>query len=255
MIRRFREHASKQNWFAIGIDLGIVVLGVFLGLQVNNWNQARAERAKGAEYRTRLSDELRTTENAMRGLEAYANASRASGEAALRVLNDPRTPAGGEFLVDAYQASQIVPRGGRHATYDEIIGSGALDSVGPPALRDQISNYYWRMDGLLSLDAGSSTYRERLRTLMPNIVQEAIRSKCDERLADQGDGMIIASLPTRCDPHLDGAVASHVAARLRAVPDLAGALNRQLSALDARSKSYGKLAANARDLRLSVERY
>ena len=253
MIRRFREHATKQNWVAVAVDFVIVVVGVFLGIQVNNWNQMRVDRNTGAEYRERLSDELRTTENAMRGLEAYSNAAKTSGGAALLVLNDAKAPADGKFLFDAYQASQIVPRGGRHATYDEIMASGALNDVGPPALRDKISNFYWRMDGLLSLDAGSPAYREKIRTAMPNAVQQAIRAKCDERLSDAGNGLIIASLPQTCDFQIDAALASQVASRLRVEPGLDDALNRQLSALDARSSSYAKLAANARELRLAIE--
>jgi hypothetical protein len=255
LIRRFREHAAKQNWLSVAIDFVIVALGVFMGIQASNWNQARLDRVKGSEYRGRLADELKATETAMRGLESYADAAGASGRAALAVLDDPKAHADGKFLVDAYQASQIVPRGARHATYDEIIASGHLEEVGPPALRTQISNYYWRMDGILSLDSGSSTYREKLRTAMPNLVQQAIRSRCDERLVDEGNGLIVASLPKQCDARIDPALALRVTSRIRSEPGLADALNRQLSALDARSLSYVKLATNARDLRLAIERH
>jgi hypothetical protein len=255
LIRRFREHAAKQNWFSAAIDLVIVAFGVFMGIQASNWNQARLHRLKGSEYRERLADELQATETAMRGLESYANAAGESGKAALVVLDDPKAHADGRFLVDAYQASQTVPRGAGPSTYDEIIASGHLEEVGPPALRTQISNYYWRMDGILSLDSGSSTYREKLRTAMPNIVQEAIRSHCDERLIDKGNGLIVASLPSQCDASIDPALVLPAVSRIRSEPALADPLNRQLSALDARSVSYAKLAANARALRVAIEQH
>ena len=41
MIRRIREHVAHHNWFAVAIDLAIVVIGVFLGTQASNWNQTR----------------------------------------------------------------------------------------------------------------------------------------------------------------------------------------------------------------------
>ena len=41
IIRRIREHVATQNWFAAGIDLVIAILGVFIGIQVANWNEAR----------------------------------------------------------------------------------------------------------------------------------------------------------------------------------------------------------------------
>ena len=43
ILRRVIEHFRKQEWTAIAIDFLIVVLGVFVGLQVNNWNAARKD--------------------------------------------------------------------------------------------------------------------------------------------------------------------------------------------------------------------
>ena len=38
LLRRFIEHVRKQEWTAIAIDFVIVVVGVFIGIQVANWN-------------------------------------------------------------------------------------------------------------------------------------------------------------------------------------------------------------------------
>src|SRR4051812_39978670 len=54
ILRRITEHLKQQHWTAIAIDLGIVVLGVFIGLQVNNWNEARNDRARERIYLERL---------------------------------------------------------------------------------------------------------------------------------------------------------------------------------------------------------
>ena len=43
LLRRMIIHVEDQNWFAIGIDFFIVVTGVFLGIQLGNWNDARAD--------------------------------------------------------------------------------------------------------------------------------------------------------------------------------------------------------------------
>ena len=42
LLRRITKHVKDQNWFAVGIDFVIVVVGVFIGLQVANWNDDRA---------------------------------------------------------------------------------------------------------------------------------------------------------------------------------------------------------------------
>ena len=43
ILRRIIDHFRNQEWTAIALDFAIVVLGVFLGLQVNNWNASRLE--------------------------------------------------------------------------------------------------------------------------------------------------------------------------------------------------------------------
>ena len=43
--RRISQSIKDQNWMAILVDFAIVVIGVIIGLQVANWNDARLERA------------------------------------------------------------------------------------------------------------------------------------------------------------------------------------------------------------------
>ena len=39
LLRRVTEHVKSQNWFAVWLDFVIVVVGVFLGIQIGNWNE------------------------------------------------------------------------------------------------------------------------------------------------------------------------------------------------------------------------
>ena len=48
LLRRFVAHARKQDWMAIAIEFVLLVLGVFLGIQVSNWNTERENRQKAA---------------------------------------------------------------------------------------------------------------------------------------------------------------------------------------------------------------
>jgi len=41
LLRRITQHVRNQNWFAVFIDFFIVVVGVFIGIQVANWNEER----------------------------------------------------------------------------------------------------------------------------------------------------------------------------------------------------------------------
>ncbi len=44
LLRRIIEHVKAQNWTAVALDFIIVVVGVFIGIQVANWNDALGEQ-------------------------------------------------------------------------------------------------------------------------------------------------------------------------------------------------------------------
>ena len=46
ILRRFSESLKEQNWTAILIEFVLLVVGVFLGIQVSNWNEARIGQAR-----------------------------------------------------------------------------------------------------------------------------------------------------------------------------------------------------------------
>jgi hypothetical protein len=59
ILRRLTEHVKAQNWFAVGIDFFIVVVGVFIGIQVANWNEGRIERIQETAILERLVIEVK----------------------------------------------------------------------------------------------------------------------------------------------------------------------------------------------------
>lgn len=59
LLRRVIDHVRKQEWTAIWIDLVIVVVGVFIGIQVSNWNDERATVRRAAVFSERLRSDLR----------------------------------------------------------------------------------------------------------------------------------------------------------------------------------------------------
>lgn len=61
LLRRITEHIHKQNWFAVLLDFAIVVMGVFIGIQVANWNNEQASREAEAQYLERFKTDLETT--------------------------------------------------------------------------------------------------------------------------------------------------------------------------------------------------
>lgn len=62
ILRRLSEALRKQDWFTVVIETLIVIFGVFIGLQVNNWNAAHEERVREAAYLQRLHEDLEAAE-------------------------------------------------------------------------------------------------------------------------------------------------------------------------------------------------
>jgi hypothetical protein len=58
ILRRVIAHVRDQQWTAVAIDFVIVVAGVFVGIQVANWNTERQNRELAQGYLDRLHREI-----------------------------------------------------------------------------------------------------------------------------------------------------------------------------------------------------
>jgi len=63
LLRRFTKHFGEQNWYAVGLDMLVVVLGIFLGMQVNEWNSNRHLRSEEAQYLRALDVDIRASKH------------------------------------------------------------------------------------------------------------------------------------------------------------------------------------------------
>jgi|GEM_PF-4355150 len=59
ILRHLTKHVKDQNWFAVGLDFFIVVVGVFVGLQVQQWSQSiRSGRCRSSAICWRISKSI-----------------------------------------------------------------------------------------------------------------------------------------------------------------------------------------------------
>ena len=93
LLRRVTEHVKNQNWIAVGIDFAIVVIGVFIGLQVANWSETRAQYQRELTYLERLDAEFEIVENRLNQTIATSELARNS----LRSLSQAHDQGAGAF--------------------------------------------------------------------------------------------------------------------------------------------------------------
>ena len=254
MIRRITERSAHHDWFAVAIDLCIVIAGVFLGMQANNWNEARIDRARARSYHARLVEDLRRTEWLSQASIAYYRDVRTHALATLRGIEHPDSATGVSFVNDAYQATQIFLRSGKHSTYDEILSSGNAELIGSTALRERLANFYSRMDGLTPLTSVAQPYRTRIRSLIPYSVQTRIRAQCDETLSDAGGGLIVARLSQTCNVAILPADVAEAVIAIRSAPGLKQDLTGTLTDLDSKILNFSKVDSAAREMRGILEK-
>jgi hypothetical protein len=253
VIRRIREHVAGHNWFAVGVDLAIVVIGVFLGLQANNWNQQRLDAAQGRIYRAMLIDDLTDNRQNLAMRIAYYGEVRAASLATLGRLERADGDFGEIFLVDAYQASQILPWALKRTTYDQIMSVGAMANLGSQKVQDQIANYFVGAEIAGANLAPASPYREIVRRVLPYAVQQRIRTACPEVIRADARGASHLVLVGNCRPGLDTALVRQAAAKLRSTPGIVDDLTRSIVDIDLKLSSLARVANRAAALQRTLE--
>ena len=131
LLRRVMKHVRDQNWFAVGIDFLIVVTGVFIGIQVSNWNEVRKEGADRQLYIAQLISDLEEIENlANRQAQLYADRALAANRVMVFLRSAGTVPDDPEqFELDlglVGRASVPVPRS---AAVIELLSTGRLGSI------------------------------------------------------------------------------------------------------------------------------
>ena len=58
LLRRITKHVQDQNWFAVGLDFTIVVVGILIAFQITNWSEAQSERAELTRAESALQSDL-----------------------------------------------------------------------------------------------------------------------------------------------------------------------------------------------------
>lgn len=246
--RRIREHISTHNWFAVSVDLVIVVLGVFLGTQVSNWNAERLAHEAGDTYRARIVQDIETNRDDMQLRRAYYEQVRGFGLRVLADLEGAQRLPDETFLIAAYQATQIYPRPMNRATYDEVLAVGALNTLGDAETRNRISNHYVAVETSELTFRNVPAYREIVRRMIPYRVQSSIRTNCAETLDFSGSGLGRMTLPSTCELGLSESELARAAARVRAAPGLEQEVTRLLADLDQKLIQAGRTEERAIEL-------
>jgi hypothetical protein len=184
IIRKMTKHIREQNWFAVSVDALVVVVGIFLGLQVTNWQANINEQKTAEKYLVRLQSDLQNDLARMNFTHSFWILIRGYSEQSLEYLEEPENNKQDSWqqVLAFFQASQIDPFSVNNITYNELQQAGQLSLLESHELRQDLAEYY----SFNGSDIGTQlmryvpAYRERIRGFIPSKVTNYIWTNCYE---------------------------------------------------------------------------
>ncbi|MGJ8680463.1 DUF6090 family protein [Paraglaciecola sp.] len=231
LLRSVTKHVKEQNWFAVFIDLAIVVVGVFIGIQVSNWNQTLAGEHQAKVLLNRLSADVKNDQDALKSELDYQVVVRKYAINAINALNGDSSVNDEQFVIGAYQASQINGAWTNRATYNEMLSTGQINLIKSDHLKGLIFGYYSTDFNDLPQIKDFAPYREFIRGLIPITIQDAIRENCGDIVIEVAK-TFSNKLPESCDLDIPNGEMGDAAKLLRMQPDMLAKLQYQVAVYD-----------------------
>jgi hypothetical protein len=146
ILRKLAISLKKRDWGTVVLEVLIVVVGIFIGLQVDDWNQARKGRAEIAIYLERIHGDLNRDATFFAFLLSEARIKRNALETLKRMIGEDGPPDEGPdaifgLLADSSSLGWEFPEV-QTVTFFDLQTSGKLALIEDAGLRTQLSFYY-----------------------------------------------------------------------------------------------------------------
>jgi hypothetical protein len=171
ILRRLTEHVNEQNWFAVGLDFLIVVFGVFIGLQVQNWTGEHGRRQLEANYTERLHGEVSKLQETRDILLPFRYTWAEGIRSASRVIfsEEDRDLTVKECEALAYSYIVTNPTDDL-ASLIELQGSGQLSLFRNKRVSEALSNYLLIRSRARDAGAGIDITNQNLSGKYPSLI-------------------------------------------------------------------------------------
>lgn len=154
ILQKIASAIRRQDWFQVVIEVLIVIVGIFLGLQVTEWNDDRQDRIQEEEYLTRLHGDIAKSaalnENVIE-VRLIENTRLENAIENLKVcaLADADKD---DFASAMYKLAKYLPPMLANSAFDELTSTGKFQTIKNVELRSAISELYQSMDSIKSTD-------------------------------------------------------------------------------------------------------
>lgn len=140
LLRSVTQHVNSQNWIGVFLDFVIVVLGVFIGIQVANWNAEQVDLRASERLLLRLEQDFGELRDDLESLDAAIHTSMLALDAQLTALEngEPLPTEQAQDGLGHWISIQVIPP--PPASFDEMIATGRLDLIRSTAVRTRLQH-------------------------------------------------------------------------------------------------------------------
>jgi hypothetical protein len=225
LFRRFRKkllHSGttrKYLTYAIG-EIALIVIGILIALQINNWNEWRKDRQKENQYLLSLKSEFER--NFVHVKDQIEMHKLQCWNAEFIIMNI----AGDTILKDALplaialeQVSYRYPINFATNVWEELVTTGNISLIQNEDFKRLITGFYGDLEFTLELEKEFHTYYLRFQQIVGNIFAAQIWVAITDLIQDKSDNDIVFTLPAY----------QEIVMKLRGLDALNGSLARVLS--------------------------
>ena len=195
ILRRLAQSLKEQNWTAIWIEFVLLVAGVYLGIQVANWNAARLDSIRAQAYLERIRDDINIDIASYQDRKSFWSDVSAYGAKGLAYAETGNAEGASqwELLLAYFQSSQVAEVYMNNATFEELKSAGEVGLISDTKIRYELTRYYLRVFNPLLTER--PRYREHVRGIIPLDVQKYIWTHCYSSDADGIQKMLPCKSP------------------------------------------------------------
>ena len=144
ILRRLAQAIRGQHWTTLALELLILVIGIFLGLQVDDWNESRKHQQQESVYMHKIYQDLTAMRAELEEIIQRGEKFIGRMTAALHALEacdaSYEAQSNIKFALESYQVLPGINY--LDATYNEMVASGSLVRIKNHELKQKIAYAY-----------------------------------------------------------------------------------------------------------------
>lgn len=246
ILRRLLQSLKEQNWTAIWIEFVLLVAGVFLGIQVANWNAERQARVQERALLQRLKLEISQNIASAQEKQHFFDTVYDSAKRTYEFL-DGDVPCQSECwkrVVDMFYASQWRDLRPARDTFDEMQRLGLPSK---PSVKSALTTYYGLYESMVTISSELPEFRTLVRSSIPPEVQLKLWQTC-HRI----EGMT-ETLAAECPAALGDRESRELLEQMRANPALRPSLAFWMSTVALTQPALSQQIAGAQAVTVSID--